>query len=195
MVMPYKAIRCARVFSPFVGAGIIAFASMFMSCTDPVRAQRIAALGGEDPAVPTGPLHRPSQPCVLCHSDGGPASDAPFAVAGTVFATNAPDSDGAAMVQVLFVDSNSATRRADTNEVGNFFIVQSDWSDLAFPFKVGLLSTDGKQVPMNSTVNREGSCNFCHRPVTGSKLALPTDDPRSSIPQIFVAAQAAGGTP
>jgi hypothetical protein len=54
---------------------------------------------------------------------------------------------------------------------------------------------DGKQVAMNSTVNREGSCNFCHRPVPGSPLALPTDDPRASIPQVFVTAQAAGGTP
>jgi hypothetical protein len=192
MVMPYKAIR---PFGPFAGAGIVAFACMFMSCTDPVRSQRIAALGGEDPGVPTGPLHRPGQPCVLCHSSGGPASNAPFVIAGTIFETNSPDSNGADGVQVLFIDAASSQRRYDTNEVGNFFIPESEWSDLTFPFKVGLLSKDGKQVPMNSTVNREGSCNFCHRPVPGSRLALPTDDPRSSIPQIYVTAQAAGGTP
>jgi hypothetical protein len=191
MVMKYKAIRS---FPPFAGAGIVAFACMFMSCTDPVRDQRIAALGGEDPAVPTGPLHRPGQPCVLCHSSGGPASNAPFAIAGTIFETNASDSMGATGVSVLFIDAASSQRSYDTNEAGNFFIPESEWSDLTFPFKVGLLTMDGKQVPMNSTVNREGSCNFCHRPVTGSPLALPTDDPRSSIPQIFVAA-AAGGTP
>ena len=69
---------------------------------------------------------------------------------------------------------------------------ESDWSDLTYPFKVGLLSMDGKQVAMNSTVNREGSCNFCHRPVAGSKLALPTDDPRASIPQVYITAQPAG---
>ncbi len=190
--MQHKAIRS---ISTFAGAGIVAFACTFMSCTDPVRDQRIAALGGEDPAVPTGPLHRPGQPCVLCHSTGGPASNAPFAIGGTMFETNGVDANGAAGVQVLFVDSNSAMRRSDTNEVGNFFIPEAQWSDLAFPFKVGLLSKDGKHVPMNSTVNREGSCNFCHRPVPGSKLALPTDDPRASIPQIFIAPATSGGTP
>jgi hypothetical protein len=192
MVKPYKAIRS---FSPFVGAGIVAVACSFVSCSDPVRSQQIAALGGEDPAVPTGPLHRPGQPCVLCHSSGGPASGAPFAVAGTIFETNAPDSMGATGVSVLFIDAASSQRSYDTNEAGNFFIPESEWSDLTFPFKVGLLTKDGKQVAMNSTVNREGSCNFCHRPVPMSPLALPTDDPRSSIPQIFVAAAAAGGAP
>jgi hypothetical protein len=187
MVMKYKAIR--RV----AAAGLCAFAaSCSVSCSDPVRDRRIGELGGEDPSVPTGPLHRPGQPCVLCHSAGGPASKAPFAIAGTIFDTNGAAANGAEGVQVLFIDADSSKRRADTNAAGNFYIKESEWSDLAFPFKVGLLSKDGKQVPMNSTVNREGSCNFCHRPVAGSKRSLPTDDPRSSIPQIFVAAQAAG---
>jgi hypothetical protein len=189
MAMKYDAI--VR-FSPFAGAGIVAFACMFMSCTDPVRSQRIAALGGEDPGVPTGPLHRPGQPCVLCHSAGGPASSVPFAIAGTVFETDGPDANGANGVQVLFIDAASSQRRYDTNFVGNFFVPESEWSDLTFPFKVGLLSMDGKQVAMSSTVNREGSCNFCHRPAAGSKLALPTDDPRASIPPVYVTAQPAG---
>jgi hypothetical protein len=187
MVMKYKTIR------PIALLGLISLAACSsVSCSDPVRDRRIGELGGEDPNVPTGPLHRPGQPCVLCHSAGGPASKAPFAVAGTIFATNRADADGAEGVQVLFIDAASSQRRYDTNAAGNFYIPESEWSDLTFPFKVGLLSKDGKQVPMNSTVNREGSCNFCHRPVPGSKLSLPTDDPRSAIPQIFVAAQAAG---
>ncbi len=189
MVMPHKAIR------PFAGAGILAFACAFMSCTDPVRDHQIAALGGEDPAVPTGPEHRPGQPCVLCHSSGGPASNFPFAIAGTIFETNAADANGAEGVEVLFVDASSGQRRYDTNAAGNFFVPESEWSDLTFPFKVGLLTMAGKQVPMNSTVNREGSCNFCHRPTRGSKNALPGDDPRSSIGQVYVANSAAAGTP
>ena len=64
----------------------------------------------------------------------------------------------------------------------------------SLPFKVGLLK-DGKPIPMTSTVNREGSCNFCHRPNPGSPYALPDEDPRSSIGQIFVANAAAGATP
>src|SRR4051794_4421968 len=55
----------------------------FVSCGDPVSDARIAALGPEDPGVPPGPLHRPGQPCVVCHSRQGPAS--PFLVAGTVY--------------------------------------------------------------------------------------------------------------
>ena len=190
MVMHHKAIR------PIAAAALVAFAAFAafasMSCSDPVRDRRIGELGGENPSVPTGPLHRAGQPCVLCHSAGGPASKFPFAVAGTIFETNGADANGAEGVQVLFIDAASSQRRYDTNAAGNFYIPESEWSDLTFPFKVGLLSKDGKQVPMNSTVNREGSCNFCHRPAAGSKLSLPTDDPRSSIPQIFVAAQAAG---
>jgi hypothetical protein len=164
----------------------LGLAALFVSCSDPVKDQAIEALGGEDPRVPQGPEHRPGQPCVLCHSDGGPASDHKFVIAGTVFETSSPDSNGADGVRVLFIDASSATRNYDTNAAGNFFIPESDWPDLTFPFKVGLLK-DGKQIPMTSTVNREGSCNFCHRP-----FSLP-GDPRSSIGQIFVAN--AGGTP
>ena len=50
------------------------------SCTDPLRDREIEALGDEAPGVSPGPEHRPGQPCVLCHSDGGPASSKPFAV-------------------------------------------------------------------------------------------------------------------
>jgi hypothetical protein len=164
----------------------------FVSCTDPVRDRAIERLGGEDPAVPMGPEHRPGQPCVLCHSDGGPASDHPFVIAGTIFETNQPDSKGAEGVTVFFIDAASATRNYDTNAAGNFFIPQSEWSDLTFPFKTGIVK-GGKQFPMNSTVNREGSCNFCHRPVPGSPYALPTDDPRESIGQIYATAPGAQG--
>jgi hypothetical protein len=171
---------------------VLGMAALFVSCTDPVRDKEIERLGGEDPRVPTGPEHRPGQPCVLCHSEGGPASDHKFAIAGTIFETNSPESNGAEGVQVLFIDAASATRTYETNAAGNFFIPESEWSDLTFPFKVGLLK-DGKPIPMSSTVNREGSCNFCHRPNPGSPYALPGDDPRSSIGQIFVAN--AGATP
>ena len=173
---------------------MLGFAAVFVSCSDPVRDQAIERLGGEDPRVAQGPEHRPGQPCVLCHSDGGPASDHKFAIAGTIFETGSPDSKGAEGVTVLFIDAASAMRNYDTNAAGNFFIPESEWSDLTFPFKVGLLK-DGKQIPMMSTVNREGSCNFCHRPNPGSPYAIRGDDPRSSIGQIFVANAAAGAKP
>ena len=171
----------------------LGLAALFASCSDPVRDQAIERLGGEDPRVAQGPEHRPGQPCVLCHSDGGPASSK-FAIAGTIFETSSPESKGAEGVQVFIKDTQNVQRTYDTNAAGNFFVPESDWSDLTFPFKVGLLK-DGKVFPMSSTVNREGSCNFCHRPNPGSPYALPGEDPRSSIGQIFVANAAAGAKP
>lgn len=139
----------------------LALAGTAVSCTDPVRDQQIAALGDEDPAIPQGPEHRAGQPCVLCHSAGGPAKRA-FAIAGTVYET--PKSEtGLEGVAVSFVDSVGGRRIADTNAAGNFYIPESDWRDLAFPFRVAVQK--GKDTPqiMNTTVNREGSCSFCHK--------------------------------
>ena len=55
-----------------------------ISCYDPVHDQEVAALGGEAPGVPQGPLHRPGQPCNVCHGGIGPAN-LRFSVAGTVY--------------------------------------------------------------------------------------------------------------
>jgi hypothetical protein len=175
---------------------VLGLGTLVVSCTDPVRDRQIERLGGEDPRVPQGPEHRPGQPCVLCHSDGGPASDHKFAIAGTIFETSSPDSKGAEGVQVFFVDASSAMRVYTTNAAGNFLIPESEWSDLTFPFRVGLLKegvNKNMPIPMSSVVNREGSCNFCHRPNPGSPYAIPGDDPRSSIGQIYLTN--AGGTP
>ncbi len=178
-----------------LGLGLAGLACLVVSCTDPVKDRAIERLGGEDPNVPMGPEHRPGQPCVLCHSEGGPAAAKPFAIAGTIFETNAPDSKGAEGVQVFFIDAAAGTRNYETNAAGNFFIPQSEWNDLTFPFKTGILKGD-KKGTMISTVNREGSCNFCHKPNKGSPLSLPGDDPRESIGQIFLVsvAGAMGGS-
>lgn len=176
--------------------GVLALATFAASCTDPVKDRAIARLGGE-PAGATGPEHRPGQPCVLCHSEGGPADDQKFAIGGTVFETSSPQSKGAEGVRVLFIDAASAQRETLTNAVGNFFIRESEWPDLTFPFKVGLVSGN-TPVPMMTTVNREGSCSFCHKPNPGSSLAIPGDDQRESVGQIYVGAApaaATGGTP
>ena len=170
--------------------GLALMGAFFMSCTDPVRDRQIERLGGEAGNVPMGPLHRPGQPCVLCHSDGGPASGK-FAVAGTIFETSAADSKGAADVRVLFIDAASAQREATTNEAGNFYLTDAEWPDLTYPFKVGILKGN-MPVRMRSTINREPSCNFCHKPNPGSKLSLPGDDSRESVGQVFVTAQAGG---
>jgi hypothetical protein len=93
---------------------------------------------------------------------------------------------------------NSELRSHDTDEpvaalaAGNLFVPLSEWSDLTFPFIVGLRTMQGKPVPMSSTINREGSCNFCHKPNLGSPLAIQGEDQRQSIGQIFVAAAPGG---
>src|SRR5262245_50333962 len=67
-----------------LGASLPLLCLLAVGCTDPVRQAQIDKLGPEDPAVPVGPDHRPGQACVLCHSEGGPASSKAFAIAGTV---------------------------------------------------------------------------------------------------------------
>lgn len=173
-----------RTLRNLIVASVVALACFSASCTDPVKDRAIDRLGEETAAGP-GPLHRPGQPCVLCHSDGGPASGKKLVIGGTVFATSSPQSKGAKDVRVLFIDAASAQRETSTNEVGNFFITESEWPDLTFPFKVGLVA-DNKAVPMMTTVNREGSCNFCHKPNEGSPLAIAGEDPRESTGQVYV---------
>ena len=56
---------------------------LLLSC-DPVHDDAVSALGGETPGIPRGPLHRPGQPCLVCH-DGASGDPAAFSMAGTVF--------------------------------------------------------------------------------------------------------------
>ena len=165
--MQHRAIRLV---------GIVGLSLLAASCTDPVKDHAIERLGPEQGGVTEGPEHRPGQPCVLCHSDGGPASNHRFAVAGTIFDT-AKAEKGAENVTVYFIDAANADRQVVTNAAGNFFIRESEWADLTFPFKTGIRRGAGLPVSMQSTINREGSCNFCHQ--------LPGGDPRESIGPIF----------
>lgn len=150
-------------------------------CTDPVRDAEIEALGPEAPGESPGPEHRPGQPCLHCHSKGGPAEAHPFALAGTIYETSAWDSKPASNVTVQFVDANGSAPRSDppvTNDVGNFWLPLEDWPDMAFPLRVGLYDDPGKppiQV-MNSLIGREGSCNFCHRPNINPNDIKEADD-------------------
>ncbi len=148
--------------------GVVAVAAAASaSCTDPVRDAAVAELGPEDPNVPPGPDHRPGQPCLLCHSENGVASDSPMAVAGTVY-TDKDGKKGLADVEVSFVDARNGgpIEKIVTSDSGNFFVPVAKWSPpgLSYPFRVAIVK-DGKVLQaMASTVNREGSCNYCHRP-------------------------------
>jgi hypothetical protein len=127
------------------------------ACGDPVHDQSVAALGGEAPGVPKGPLHRPGQPCVLCHSDQGTAT--PFLLAGTVYisATSLVPIDG---VQVKLIDSLNHQFVATTNCAGNFFVQPRDFSPDA-PIWV-TMQRDAVFRTMDTAIYREGSCAGCH---------------------------------
>lgn len=157
----------------FLVVPLLIAVAMLAACQDPVHSQEIAALGPEKDGVPKGPLHRPGQPCLLCHGDAGPAGML-FSLAGTVFQSdqtqvavgNGPASD----VIVHFRDSNGHTFSTGTNCAGNFFVQPADFTPV-YPVAVwleyaGVLST------MNSATFREGSCAKCHTP-TGPSYNSP----------------------
>jgi hypothetical protein len=135
---------------------LLPLALALAACTDPVRAQAIAALGGEEAGVPPGPLHRPGQPCLVCH-DGGEASR--FSVAGTVYA-RAEGTVPVARVTVELLDTDERAFKATTNCAGNFFVRPGDFVP-QYPLWV-TLAVGEQRLDMESPVFRDGSCASCH---------------------------------
>jgi hypothetical protein len=134
-----------------------------LACVDETHELQVQALGGEAPGVPRGPLHRPGQPCLVCHGAGGPASHE-FVMAGTVYATqgaSAP-SQGA---RVSIEDVNGAYFDATTNEAGNFYISVGDWAP-TLPAQV-VVSQGQDSQQMVTHIGRDGSCASCHTPRIG----------------------------
>jgi hypothetical protein len=136
-----------------------------LGCGDPVHDTAVSALGPEAPGVPKGPLHRPGQPCVLCHSDQGGAP--PFLLAGTVYisADSLKPIDG---VQVKVVDSLEHSFVATTNCAGNFFVRPQDFTSDA-PLWISM-QRDAVFRVMNTAIYREGSCAACHGDPQGPSL-------------------------
>lgn len=167
------------------------------ACSDPVRDQREAALGPEDPEGPSVD-HRRGQDCLVCHDAEGGAQPE-MVVAGTVFADPSAGAAGAENVEVEFVDANNGSPLETplTFKSGNFFVTKGQWPRQAFPFKVRLKASGGNIVPMLSTVNREGSCNFCHTPVPPEPYTeRDREIARRSTKQIYLSATAPqGGNP
>lgn len=131
-----------------------------VSCSDPVRDGRLKALGDELANVPVGEFHRAGQACVTCHTKDGPASNAVFSIAGTIFAQ--PGSvTGVDNVTVAFTDSAGSQFTTKTNCVGNFFVKPNEW-DPAFPVLVRIYKGDRSKT-MQGQIGRERSCAFCHR--------------------------------
>jgi hypothetical protein len=154
---------------------------LVVACGDPVRSSAIDGLGGESPRVPPGPLHRPGQPCVLCHDGNGPGNIV-LAFGGTVYQSQAGPPVPAVGAIVHFRDSVHNEYRTATNCAGNFFIVDGDYKPtwpvfVKVEYSVTLVSSAGSQVvpvirnmtsPIyntdGSTVSglRDRSCAHCH---------------------------------
>jgi hypothetical protein len=136
-----------------------------LAACDPVHDDAVAALGGETPGVRPGPLHRPGQPCLLCH-DGAFGDPPAFSVAGTIFeapSDHAPV-DGA---DVHLTDSSgSLSRDFTTNAAGNFYVPADDWAPV-FPLAVAVKPQEGPDVFMHTLAN-DGSCATCHADPPGS---------------------------
>lgn len=128
------------------------------ACGDPARDDRIDALGPEQPGVPTGPPHRPGQPCTLCHGGRGPGSPT-FSVAGTVFREPGV-AEPVQGVAVELTDSDGDFYWVPTNCAGNFYITEDAWKP-RFPLWVTLRYGD-VVVDMETAVQRDGSCAGCH---------------------------------
>jgi hypothetical protein len=129
----------------------------FTSCGDPVPDATVASLGHEDPGVPPGPLHRPGQPCLACHRDGGKASN--FSIAGTVY-KDILSRNPVGNVSVTIIDSVNGTFTATTNCAGNFYVKTDEFAPI-YPvwmsMRAGTVQRD-----MASPSFREGSCAGCH---------------------------------
>jgi hypothetical protein len=167
---------------------------------NPVNDEIVASLGGEDPSVPPGPLHRPGQPCLACHSSDGPAQ-LQLATGGTVFqdAMNVfPNALPAAGVTVTFTDANRVVSEVLSNCAGNFYVTHADWvgAGYAFPVHVDIGWTPPGQPPdqavtdtMISHMGKETSCASCHIwavPAMNGSPAMAPAPSATSVGQIYL---------
>lgn len=147
-----------------VSASVLVLTGLALGgCGDPVREDTIDSLGPEAPGVAAGPLHRPNQPCVVCHGDDGPGNLA-FSVAGTVYRYR-DTTEPLANAIVRVVDSKGQKSFTGTNCAGNFFFQKSDY-DPTFPVWVSL-EFGGVPSDMSTPIFRDGSCAKCHSDPAG----------------------------
>jgi hypothetical protein len=128
-------------------------------CNDPVRNSAIEALGGEAPGVPPGPLHRPGQPCLVCHGGEGPA-ESEFTLAGTVY-QKATGTKPLHDARIRFIDSAGSEYVVVSNCGGNFWASAANFRPL-WPVWTKV-EYEAESVEMTSAIYREGSCGACHR--------------------------------
>src|ERR1700722_12460000 len=150
---------------------------------DPVHDGAIAALGPENPDVRRGPLHRPGQPCLLCH-DGAFGDPQRFTVAGTVYQTTGQTAASVGAT-VALLDAQGSSTAPPTNAAGNFYATPSEY-DPTYPIQITVQGPSGETVRMqtlvegNGTVEPNGACASCHFDPPGADspghVAITLDD-------------------
>lgn len=154
-----------------------AAASLAALACDPVRSDAVDALGGNTPGVRNGPLHRPGQPCLLCH-DGALGNPQQFSVAGTVYV----DADGQTPAEnavVTLTPAKGAAYKTTTNAAGNFYIRPNELTP-TYPMQVSV-TYNGTSVDMTALVGRDGSCAGCHKSAPGPDSAGPIYIPAGGV--------------
>ena len=152
---------------PSPARGLVALCLLLVSCsTDPVHDAAVARLGPEVTGVPPSEYHRAGQPCGVCHSGEGPAHTV-FVLAGTLFATPYPARIGVGGALVDIEDSAGNGCTAQTNCVGNFFILPGATVNPCkpeFPVWVGIAAPGSPKntVTMTGHIGRDPSCAGCH---------------------------------
>lgn len=105
----------------------------------------------------TGPMMRPGQNCLRCHSVGGVAGNKVFSVGGTVFPTGDADAcEGVSGVTVRVTDKNGKKVSLVTNSVGNFWSLEPLEAPLSMEAE-----RDGRVLTMPVTAPT-GGCALCH---------------------------------
>jgi hypothetical protein len=118
----------------------------------------------EQQAEITGPLMRPGQDCLSCHSADSGRGAPVWSAAGTVYARPDAEADeGIAGADVLLSHPDgSLIAKLTTNSVGNFYT--------PLPLPVGFrvaIEHEGQRIEMPCSPPA-GLCNFCHGdPPTG----------------------------
>lgn len=156
------------------------------ACMDPGHDDDVKALGAETPGVPEGPLHRPGQPCLVCHGGDGPA-DTEFSLAGTVYLLQEQEVPAENAV-VTVEDVSGVAGSVPTNAAGSFWVNADTWRP-TYPLKVRVKYTTVTAV-MNGTVGRAGSCADCHQNVVAAASAGSTEQKtatQTSAGHIYIA--------
>lgn len=118
----------------------------------------VACSSPQDHGEATGPLMRPGQDCLSCHSEGAGRGAPTWTAAGTVYgAADAAAESGVARVDVLLKTADGALiEKLATNSVGNFYTA----TPLPPGFRVGL-EYQGQSIDM-PCAPPAGLCNACH---------------------------------